>query len=168
MGVAVHALRARAEDLDKAALVQQELLRTAKADEENYLLYRRKHEEARIVEALDQNRIVNAAVVEAVSVPQIPLSLPTGVKLVLAVLVAAAASLALGLLKENMDPSFRTSRDVEECLDLPVLAAIPKNGHSRKQFQTTMNYKPELFRQPLDGNGTDHTSASPDQHGTHI
>ncbi len=62
MAVAVQALRARAEHLDKAALVQQELLRTAKADEENYLLYQRKHEEARIVDALDQSRIVNAAV----------------------------------------------------------------------------------------------------------
>lgn len=165
MAVAVHALRARAEDLDKAGLVQQELLRTAKADEENYLLYRRKHEEARIVEALDQSRIVNAAVAEAVSVPQIPLSLPTGVKLVLAVLVAAAASMGLGLLKENMDPSFRTSRDVEECLDLPLLAAIPKNGHSRKQFRATMNYKPELFREALE-NSTAQTSASPDQQGT--
>jgi len=168
MAVAVHALRARAEDLDKAGLVQQELLRTAKADEENYLLYRRKHEEARIVEALDQSRIVNAAVAEAVSVPQIPLSLPTGVKLVLAVFVAAAASMGLGLLKENMDPSFRTSRDVEECLDLPVLAAIPKNGNSRKQFRATMNYKPELFREPPGGNSTAQTSASPDQQRTDI
>jgi len=161
MGVAVQALRTRAEHLDKASLVQQQLLRTAKAEEENYLLYQRKHEETRIVDALDQSRIVNAAVVESVSVPKAPLSLPAGVKFVLAVLMAAAGSMGLALLKENMDPSFRTLRDVEECLDLPVLAAIPKNGHSRKQSGVT-NCKPELSRETLSANSTDQTSASPD------
>jgi uncharacterized protein involved in exopolysaccharide biosynthesis len=165
MAVAVQALRARAEHLDKAALVQQELLRTAKADEENYLLYQRKHEEARIVDALDQSRIVNAAVVEAVSVPLAPLSLPTGVKLVLAVLVAAAGSLGLGLLRENTDPSFRTLRDVEGCLDLPLLAAIPKNGNSRKQSTATVKWKPEFFGH---GNGANQMSASPDRQGTDV
>ena len=166
MAVGVQALRARAEHLDKAALVQQELLRTAKADEENYLLYQRKHEEARIVDALDQRRIVNAAVVEAVSVPRTPLSLPTGVKLVMALLVAAAASMGLVLLKESMDPSFRTLRDVEECLDLPVLAAIPKNGHFRKPPTVTVNVEPEPFGKPLNGNGANQMSASPGQQGT--
>jgi uncharacterized protein involved in exopolysaccharide biosynthesis len=165
MAVAVQALRARAEHLDKAALVQQELLRTAKADEENYLLYQRKHEEARIIDALDQSRIVNAAVVEAVSVPLAPLSLPTGVKLVLAVLVAAAGSLGLGLLRENTDPSFRTLRDVEGCLDLPLLAAIPKNGNSRKQSTATVKWKPEFFGH---GNGANQMSASPDRQGTDV
>lgn len=166
MAVAVQALRARAEGLDKAALVQHELLRTAKADEENYLLYQRKHEEARIVDALDQSRIVNAAVVEAVSLPQAPLSLPTGVKLVLAVLVAAAGSLGLGLLRENMDPSFRTLRDVEGCLDLPLLAVIPKNGNLRKQSTVIVKCKPELFGQPVNGNGANQMSASSDHQGT--
>src|SRR5215469_1018023 len=161
MGVAVQALRTRAEHLDKASLVQQQLLRTAKAEEENYLLYQRKHEETRIVDALDQSRIVNAAVVESVSVPKAPLSRPAGVKFILAVLMAAVGSMGLALLKENMDPSFRTLRDVEECLDLPVLAAIPKNGHSRKQSGVT-NCKPELSRETLSANSTDQTSASPD------
>lgn len=168
MAVAVQALRARAEHLDKAALVQQGLLRTAKADEENYLLYQRKHEEARIVDALDQSRIVNAAVVEAVSVPRAPLSLPTGVKLVLAVLVAAAGSLGLGLLRESMDPSFRTLSDVEGCLCLPLLAAIPKNGSLRKQSTVTVKCKPEPFGEPVNENGANQMSGSPDHQGTDV
>jgi uncharacterized protein involved in exopolysaccharide biosynthesis len=129
MARAVQALRARAEDLDEAAVAQQDLMRTAKADEENYLLYQRKREEARIADALDQRRIVNAAVVEAVTTPHLPVSLPTSVKLVLAILLATAASFGVGFFKEHIDPSFRTPRDVEESLDLPLLAAIPKNGH---------------------------------------
>lgn len=129
MARGVQALRARAEDLDEAAVVQKDLTRTAKADEENYLLYQRKREEARIEDALDQRRIVNAAVVEAVTTPHVPVSLPASVKLVLAILLATAASVGLAFFKEHIDPSFRTPRDVEESLDLPVLAAIPRNGH---------------------------------------
>jgi len=72
---------------------------------------------------------VNAAVVEDVKVPQVPISLPTGVKLLLALFLATAASVGLAFFKEYIDPSFRTPRDVEESLDLRLLAAIPKNGH---------------------------------------
>ena len=129
MAGAVQSLRTKAERLDKASVVQQDLLRMAKADEENYLLYQRKREEARIADALDQRRIVNAAVVEAVTVPHVPISLPTGVKLTLAILLAISGGVGLGFLKEHVDPSFRTPRDVEDSLDLPLLAAIPKNGH---------------------------------------
>jgi hypothetical protein len=43
---------------------QQDLMRTAKADEDNYLLYLHKREEARIGDALDERRILNVAIVE--------------------------------------------------------------------------------------------------------
>jgi len=53
--------------LDQQSVVQQELLRTAKADEDSYLLFRKKAREARIADALDQSKIVNVAVAEAAS-----------------------------------------------------------------------------------------------------
>jgi len=45
---AVRTLHDRALKLDQQSVVQQELLRTAKADEDSYLLFRKKREEARI------------------------------------------------------------------------------------------------------------------------
>ena len=47
-------------------------MRTAKADEDAYLLYLQKREEARIGDALDQQRILNVAIVE----PPVPPALP--------------------------------------------------------------------------------------------
>jgi len=44
-------------------------------------------------------------------------------------MTAALLSIGLAFLTEYLDPSFRTPKDVEETLELPLLAAIPKNGH---------------------------------------
>lgn len=128
MSDALRTLQNKVLALDREAMVQQDLQRTVKADEENFLLYQRKHEEARITDALDQRRIVNAAVAEAAKVPLTPISLPVGDQLALAVVVSGLLSLGLGFVCEYLDPSFRTPAEVQECLDLPLLAAFPKSG----------------------------------------
>jgi uncharacterized protein involved in exopolysaccharide biosynthesis len=122
---ALKTLESRAQKLEGESVVQQSLLRTAKANEENYLLYHRKREEARIADALDQRKIINAAVAEAPMAPLVPASLPVGVKLLLAVVIATLASVGLGFLMEYLDPSFRTPEEVKEYLDIPLLATLP-------------------------------------------
>jgi len=126
---AVRTLQDRALKLDQQSVVQQELLRTAKADEDSYLLFRKKREEARIADALDQSKIVNVAVAEAAAVPLVPTGLPLEMKLVLAVVIAALVSLGAGFAGEYLDPSFRTVSEVKEYLDIPLLATLPRNGH---------------------------------------
>ncbi len=129
MSGALRRMQNRLLNLDKDSMVQQDLLRAAKANEENYLLYHRKREEARIADALDRRKIVNAAIAEAPVVPLVPNGLPGGVKLVLSFLIASLVSLGAGFLSEHLDPSFRTPGEVKEFLEMPLLAAIPKNGH---------------------------------------
>jgi uncharacterized protein involved in exopolysaccharide biosynthesis len=53
-----------AQQMQSDSVDQQDLMRTAKADEDNYLLYLHKREEARIGDALDERRILNVAIVE--------------------------------------------------------------------------------------------------------
>lgn len=60
--------------------------------------------------------------------PLVPASLPTGVKLLLAVVIATLVSVGLGFLMEYLDPSFRTPEDVIEHLEIPLLATVPRNG----------------------------------------
>jgi uncharacterized protein involved in exopolysaccharide biosynthesis len=60
-GVQMASLRASARQLQSQSVVQQDLIRNAKANEENYLLYLHKREEARIGDALDERRILNIA-----------------------------------------------------------------------------------------------------------
>ena len=66
---AAEVYRIRAADLERRALQRHSLLRMAKVAEENYLLYLRKQEEARISDALDRERIVDVTLAEAATVP---------------------------------------------------------------------------------------------------
>ena len=121
----VRSYRAESERLDQQEVVQQDMQRTAKADEENYLLYLHKQEEARISDALDQQRISNVLVAEAASIP----FKPRRQRLVLVMiggLLAALVSVTLAFVVDRLDPSFRTPQEVEDFLGSPVLAALPK------------------------------------------
>jgi uncharacterized protein involved in exopolysaccharide biosynthesis len=124
----LRALQSKVMTLDRESMVQQDLQRTVKTDEESFLLYQRKHEEARINDALDQRRIINAAIAEAAIMPLYPVSLPFWTQLMVAIIVSGLSSLAVGFVVEYFDPSFRTPAEVQEYLDIPLLASFPKSG----------------------------------------
>jgi len=115
---------AKARELDEKGIVQQDLLRTAKTDEENYLLYQRKREEARMTDALDRTRILNVAVAEQPTVPTLPANSPW-TSLLVGSLLAVTVSLGAAFTLEYLDPSFRTPSEVLAELNIPVLATIP-------------------------------------------
>jgi len=125
--------QANARNLEEKGLLQQDLLRTAKTNEENYLLYLRKQEEARMADALDERRILNVAIAEHPNVPLVPSNSPWTFGLV-GVLLSATVSMGLAFIVEFMDPSFRTPSEVAMELNIPVLAAVPQcfngNGHN--------------------------------------
>jgi len=75
-----------------------ELARAQKEAEENYLLYTKKSEEARIAESLDQQKIANVAIAETPVEPQLPSRPNVPLNLTLGVLVAGFLSLAPPLL----------------------------------------------------------------------
>jgi uncharacterized protein involved in exopolysaccharide biosynthesis len=116
-----------ARSLQEAAIVQQDLLRTAKTQEENYLLYSRKQEEARINDALDRRGILNVAIAEPPVAPLLPSRSRLSYGL-LGLLLAFTGSVGLALTADFLNPSFRTPDEVTIFLELPVLAAIPKIG----------------------------------------
>jgi len=114
----------RARDLAQKGLTEQDLQRTIKTDEENYLLYVHKQEQARMSEALDRTRILNVAVAEQPVAPSLPSNSPWPLLaggFFFALLVAAGAV----AVKYYFDPSFRTPTEVTEELSVPLLAAVP-------------------------------------------
>jgi uncharacterized protein involved in exopolysaccharide biosynthesis len=124
----VRVYRKEGEQLDRKEVLHQDMLRTARADEENYMLYLRKEEEARISDALDRQRFSNVVVAEPASVP----FTPQGRRLLVVVLgglIASLASVILAFMMDRWDPSFRTPDEVESFMGSPVVAAIPKSGH---------------------------------------
>jgi len=113
--------------LQQSAIVQQGLLRTAKTEEDNYLLYRRKQEEARINDALDARGILNVGIAEPARVPVLT-TRSFWYYALMCVFLACCGSMAIAFAADFLAPSFRTPEEVSGLLDLPVLASIPKQG----------------------------------------
>jgi uncharacterized protein involved in exopolysaccharide biosynthesis len=84
LAILMNDYRKRMYSLAGAATENDRLTRQVKEDEDNYLLYSKKREEARISESLDQQRITNVSLVQAPTLPaepaspQIPLDLAVG------------------------------------------------------------------------------------------
>jgi uncharacterized protein involved in exopolysaccharide biosynthesis len=116
-----------AQRIDQNGLAQQDLLRNAKTQEENYLLYVHKREEARISDALDQRGILNVAMAEEPVVPALPNRSPLNA-IFLTLILAGTVSLSTAVVFDFMDPSFRTPDELANYLGAPVLAALPKGG----------------------------------------
>jgi uncharacterized protein involved in exopolysaccharide biosynthesis len=127
---AVRAYRQAALDLDKKELLRQDLLRLAKAAEENYLLYLRKQEEARIAHELDRMRILNVAITEPATVPLLPTPSYLPLKLAFAVMLAAMLSIGLAFTVDHHDRTLRTPAHIQASLGVPVLASIPLVGNA--------------------------------------
>jgi uncharacterized protein involved in exopolysaccharide biosynthesis len=119
-------LRGMAEQMQSAAVAQQHLIRGAKADEENFLLYQRKREEARIGDALDERRILNVAVVEPPIAPALPMQSML-FWFVISVGLAVPASIGAGFTAEYFDPTIRTPSEADELLEAPLLAWLPQS-----------------------------------------
>lgn len=113
-----------ASALSAVELEQQTLLRAVEEAREQHALYRRRQEEARISDALDQARLANVTLAERPHAPSQPSSRKPLILAgggVVALVLAAAAALARHL----RDPRFRSPDEVLAVLDVPVLAALP-------------------------------------------
>lgn len=113
--------------LDVKAVRQAELLREAKANESNYLLYLNKREQERTSDALDQKRFANVAISVPAYVPVLPARSPFKVGL-LGVFFAVLGGVGAGYVAEFMDPSFRTPDEVADVLNISVVTSFPRQA----------------------------------------
>jgi len=116
------AYRAQLARLADATASFDDLVRTQKEAEDNYLLYSKKAEEARIAESLDQQKIANVAIAESPVEPHLPSSPNVLLNLVLGVFFAGFLALGVGLAAEYLDDSIDRPGDLEDLTGLPVLA----------------------------------------------
>jgi len=145
----------KSEELDQKGIVQQDLLRTMKTDEENYLMYQRKREEARMTNALDQTRILNVAIAEQPTAPTLPSNSPWSA-LVVGGMLAVIVSLGMAFVLDYLDTSFRTPAEVLTELNVPVLGAISLkqndahsgwNGNGNRHGRGEVNSRGEQARE---------------------
>jgi uncharacterized protein involved in exopolysaccharide biosynthesis len=116
--------RAGAQRLGEHAIKQDELMSSLKAAEQEYLLYLSKREEARIGDALDQQKILNVVIAERPTVPVLPVRSAAAFAF-LSVLAAGAFSTTLAFTADRLNAGFRTPDEVVFYLGAPVLASLP-------------------------------------------
>jgi uncharacterized protein involved in exopolysaccharide biosynthesis len=117
-------LRTLSQRRQSDSLDQEDLMRTVKAEEDNYLLYLHKREEARIGDALDERRILNVAIVEPPVAPALGVH-SLLLYFALAFGLAIAFSVGMAFTTEYFDPTIRTPDEAFGLLEVPVLAWLP-------------------------------------------
>ena len=123
----IDSLQDQAVKLDRETIQFQGLVRDAKANEDNYLLYLSKREQERSAEALDDRRIANVSIAVPPRVPILPAYSPFKV-LAIGLLLAFILGVSAAFVGEYLDGSFRTPADVADVLGVTVLASMPKQA----------------------------------------
>lgn len=116
------AYRQQLVKLSNATAAFDELARTQKEAEENYLLYAKKTEEARIAESLDQQKISNVAIAETPTEPHLPSKPNVPLNVALGVVLAGFFSLGGAFAAEYFSDTLTQPFELEELTGLPVLA----------------------------------------------
>ena len=122
--------RILARQLGQDAIVQDDLTNSEKAAQDNYLLYVKKREDARMGDALDEGGIVNVAIAEAPVVPALP-KWPPAIVIVVGFVGALSLGTGAAFAGDFLDPALRTPEEVFTCLQIPVLASLPEGKGQR-------------------------------------
>jgi uncharacterized protein involved in exopolysaccharide biosynthesis len=102
----------------------KELERQVKINEDNYQLYLKKMEEARISTAMDSQKIASISIVEPAQAPLTPVKPKIVLNIILSLLLGACASIGLAFSLEYFSHTFSRPEDVEQQASMRVLAAI--------------------------------------------
>jgi capsular exopolysaccharide synthesis family protein len=102
------------------------LIREKDMQEATYLTYSEKLDQARIDNALDEDKISNISEVQPAIFPTRPVPQRRTLKLGLGILVGILGGIGLAFFFEHIDHSIRTPTEVEDKLLLPALASIPR------------------------------------------
>lgn len=124
------AYRRIAGELGQDAVTQEDLVSREKAALENYLLYVKKQEEARMDDALDERGIVNAAIAQQPIAPALPVW-SAWMVVAIGFVAAGASGTGVAFVADYLSPVFRDPDDAAAYLNSPVLACIPRKPCGR-------------------------------------
>jgi uncharacterized protein involved in exopolysaccharide biosynthesis len=133
VAAAIDPLKTRLQEIERASLVYEALQSQWQLHQNNYLLYAKKREEARISQALDREKIANVSIIDPASVPLSPVRPNRKLNLAMGGILALLVSFGLTFGLSYFDNAIRTSRDIERQLNIPVIVTIPE-GHWRPKL----------------------------------
>jgi len=116
--------RGQLDQLETGTPADQKLVSAVKEAEENYLLYARKREEARIAHALDERKVANVAIVDPPRMPAVPAP-KVNATVAGAFLFSNMMILVFAYIADRVRRSVNTPSEVEVVSGLPVLGTVP-------------------------------------------
>lgn len=126
--------RGRQSRLELLTANHNDLERSVKIAEENYLLYQRKLEEARLGDALDQRRILNVGILERAEVPVLPAAQHRTYLLLFGFFAAGFGSLAGAFITDYLERNLPAKapvggqRATDQDLEMPELTLAPPDN----------------------------------------
>jgi polysaccharide biosynthesis protein PslE len=120
-----------AADKKRKGFEYDHLLREVTVKRDNLDLYKKKAEEARISDAMDEQKFSNAYILERASFPPGRAGRSFMILMIITLIGAAGAAVALAFGLEYLDTTVRNETDIEEQLGLPVLATVQYYGDLR-------------------------------------
>jgi capsular polysaccharide biosynthesis protein len=98
---------------------------------DNLELYKKKAEEARISDAMDERKFSNVYILERATLPLGRAGLSSLLLIMVTLIGSAGAAIAAAFGIEFFNRTLRNERDIEEQIGLPVLATIQYYGDLR-------------------------------------
>jgi uncharacterized protein involved in exopolysaccharide biosynthesis len=128
----------------------EDLARQKKESADNYQLYKKKEEEARITNELDQSKITNVSVAEAPVQSQLPVKPNRPLNMILGVFLGVLLSIGSVVIAEFLRDTVLTPRELEKLTGERVLASLPNTGRTRRvvEFVESKAAEREVF-EPL-------------------
>jgi uncharacterized protein involved in exopolysaccharide biosynthesis len=126
--------QAELQELNNTEVKMVNMQRELSLVDAKYRKYSESLEQARIDQAMETNKISNISVVQAATASMKPIRPRKALNLALGLFLGIFGGVGLAFFSEYLDHTLRTPQDVEEKLDLQVLASIPhlKKGHLNK------------------------------------
>jgi uncharacterized protein involved in exopolysaccharide biosynthesis len=119
-------LNRKIEKLNSFRLELERLERQILIDEENFKIYTRKLEEARISGILDSNQMINVRVISPAYASVYPVTPKKPFMILMGMIFCLLVGIGLAFVLESLDHSIKTDADVRKYLQLPVLTVIPE------------------------------------------
>jgi succinoglycan biosynthesis transport protein ExoP len=123
--------KAELKTLNDNSIQITSLAREVEIQKDNYRKYSENLEQARIDDALENRKISNINVVQPATLSTKPVRPNRVLNLILGLLVGIFGGIAIAFLSEYLDHSIKTPDEVEQKLQLPTVACIPRTAVSR-------------------------------------
>jgi uncharacterized protein involved in exopolysaccharide biosynthesis len=120
--------------LDQATNKHGDLERRVKEAEDNYQLYAKKQEEARITDEMDQKKITNVALAETPLIQKAPVKPNRLLTLGLGIFLAFFVSLCAVFVAELLRDTVHTPRELELLAGIPVIATLREDPWSTREL----------------------------------